>query len=66
MRFEVIKARRSKGLSQWELAKITGLSPDRITNIETGRARKVDVVVADTIAKALDSDLRVLFLDKET
>lgn len=53
--------RGSVGLSVRDLAKKSNVSPSTINRIETGKS-KGSILVASKLAKALGSDLHVIFM----
>lgn len=56
----VRELRKSKGLSQEQLAHLSGLSRQYITDVERG-ARNIAIVNVEKIAKALEIPLSKLF-----
>ena len=54
------KARKAAGLSQVELAKITGLSKSAICNYESGKRTNPSIPVIKALAAALNTDWRKL------
>lgn len=58
---EVKIARIRKGLTQQQLRKIVGVSPQTLVAIEKGKYEKVSIVLAKKLAKALDSTVKELF-----
>lgn len=61
---EMKSARQAKGLDQKELAKMTEVSQQRISEIESGEhAPRIDSL--ETIADGLDMTLRVFFEEEE-
>jgi DNA-binding XRE family transcriptional regulator len=62
----LIAARNSEGLSQEALARKCGISQDVYYRIEVGRQKRVDVVLADKLAKALGKTINDIFLPTNT
>ena len=54
----VLAARAKKGISQIDLAKLTGINQADISRIERGIANP-SVITLDKIAKALDTELKI-------
>lgn len=55
--------RKKKGLSQKQLAKMSGISREYLSNIETG-IRIPTITVANKIAVSLDSSIDNIFFSK--
>ena len=55
-------ARIKKGLTQEELRKVIGVSPNTLVKIEKGEHDNVRLGLAKKIAQALDSTVEELFL----
>lgn len=45
--------REKKGLSQAELGKLAGVRQGTVSNLETGKGRRVDLDILERLAKAL-------------
>ena len=67
--FRVRKLRKDKGWSQQVLAKRSGARQATISDMERGKAKRVDLDVLEALARALEcktiNDLMVLDLDGE-
>jgi transcriptional regulator with XRE-family HTH domain len=61
---ELKRVRRSKGLTQQDLAELAGVSQYTITEIETGR-REARPSTLRKLAKALDVEVADLFRESE-
>lgn len=54
--------RELKGLSQFELAQKTGMSPQNIQKIEQGRAKGIQFDTLDSLCEALSCDIQELLV----
>ena len=60
---KIIKnARESKGISQRKLSRQIGIDHNNISDIETGKRKKPNVLIIKKIAIALDIDFKLLLL----
>lgn len=60
---KIIKnARESKGISQRKLSRKIGIDHNNISDIETGKRKKPNVLIIKKIAIALDIDFKLLLL----
>ena len=57
----IIDARREKGLTQKQLAELSGLRQSNISRIETGKVTP-DIATLQAIARGLDKELKIEFL----
>lgn len=53
----VRKHRKARGMTHDELSSLTGISYERIIDIETGQLEKVSIEDVETIADALDASV---------
>ncbi len=52
--FKLAELRRKAGLSQMELAERAGTTQATISNLETGKSRRIELDLLDRIAEALE------------
>lgn len=54
--------RESRGLSQYELAKASGMSPQNIQKLEQGRAKGIQLDTLDALCVALGCEIQELLV----
>lgn len=56
------QVRESRGLSQFELAQKTGMSPQNIQKLEQGRAKGIQLDTLDSLCSALECEIQDLLV----
>jgi putative transcriptional regulator len=56
------QVRDAKGLTQFELAQKSGMSPQNIQKLEQGRAKGVQLDTLDALCDALDCEIQELLV----
>jgi putative transcriptional regulator len=54
--------RESKGLSQYELAQNSGMSPQNIQKLEQGRAKGIQLDTLDALCEALGCEIQEILV----
>lgn len=60
------QVRESRELSQYELAKLTGMSPQNIQKLEQGRAKGIQLDTLETLCEALNCEIQDLLVRVKT
>lgn len=66
MREKLLLARKKAGMTQCELALLLKIPRYKYSKIESGDQKNIDVVLANSIAAALDSTVNELFLPTDS
>ena len=56
------QVRESRGLSQFELAQCSGMSPQNIQKLEQGRAKGIQLDTLDTLCEVLGCEIQELLV----
>lgn len=62
VKIQLKQVREQKGLSQYELAQRTEMSPQNIQKLEQGRAKGVQFDTLDRLCNALDCEIQELLV----
>ena len=62
MEIRLKQVRESKGLSQYELAQNSGMSPQNIQKLEQGRAKGIQLDTLDALCDALGCEIQEILV----